>query len=289
VLDVRVAGREPGAVTITARPDDPADLGVGSAPTDGGVTLTLAVPASVTPSTHTLHLRAEDGTTVVQRDVRVDVQGVPCHLDRGFADAGIAALPIDGAPSALVTTADAITLATPGAIARLTAGGELLWSAPSPHGSALALAVDDGARTFVVAPAGVFRLGSDGIGDASFGAKEQTPTGCSDVALVGGAAVVLCGSGTGGWLLYRLDEVGATVAKAHATAAERCTPKCIDAKGTFDPTGADAVSRGRTLLPINAVVWAFAVAGIGAGTFLVLTSHPKARVAAALLGAPISF
>ena len=79
------------------------------------------------------------------------------------------------------------------------------------------------------------------------------------------------------------------VAKAHATAADRCTPKCIDANGTYDSTGANAVSRGRTLLPINAVVWVFAVAGIGAGTFLVLTSHPKARVAAALLGAPISF
>jgi hypothetical protein len=70
---------------------------------------------------------------------------------------------------------------------------------------------------------------------------------------------------------------------AKSTADERCTPKCADANGAFDSEGADAVKRGQTLVPINAVAWIVAVAGIGVGGFLVLTSpssSSKAKSAA---------
>lgn len=57
---------------------------------------------------------------------------------------------------------------------------------------------------------------------------------------------------------------GIMLLDAKSTADERCTPRCID------QTGVDAVNRGETLLPINAVAWAVAAVGIGVGTLLVL-------------------
>ncbi len=65
---------------------------------------------------------------------------------------------------------------------------------------------------------------------------------------------------------------GVLLLNAKSTADERCTPRCIDAKGAFDQEGADAVSRGKTLLPINAVAWGVAAVGLGAGAFFILTS-----------------
>lgn len=60
-------------------------------------------------------------------------------------------------------------------------------------------------------------------------------------------------------------------------AEERCKPDCVTASGALDRTGADAVQRGRTLLPINVVAWVVAGAGLGAGTFFFLTSRKQAR------------
>ncbi len=65
---------------------------------------------------------------------------------------------------------------------------------------------------------------------------------------------------------------GVMLLDARSTAEERCKPRCVDAEGEFDRTGSDAVSRGKTLLPINAVAWAVAVGGIGVGAFFILTS-----------------
>jgi hypothetical protein len=65
---------------------------------------------------------------------------------------------------------------------------------------------------------------------------------------------------------------GLMLLDAQSTADERCTPRCVDSSGKFDQTGADAVSRGTTLLPINAIAWGVAAAGLGAGAYLILKS-----------------
>jgi len=70
---------------------------------------------------------------------------------------------------------------------------------------------------------------------------------------------------------------GVLLLNAKSTADERCTPRCIDAAGRFDQEGADAVSLGQTLLPINAVSWAVAVLGLGAGTYFIVTSPSSTR------------
>lgn len=70
---------------------------------------------------------------------------------------------------------------------------------------------------------------------------------------------------------------GIMLLDAKSTADDRCTPRCIDANGRFDQEGADAVSRGETLLPINAVAWGVAIVGLGLGTFFVLTSPSSKR------------
>ena len=206
VLDVRVAGRDAGAVTITATPDDAASIAITPMPVDGGVAFTLATPASLAASIHAVHLRADDGTTTAERDVRVDVEGVPCHLDRGFADAGVATVPIDGTPSALVVTEEAMTLGTSNAVARLTTAGQVAWS--TPRNRTFALAVDDRGRTVVLAATGLSRLDPGGAGDPSFADNGSTANDCVDVALVGGTIVMLCGNAIGRWFLYHYDDAG---------------------------------------------------------------------------------
>jgi len=60
---------------------------------------------------------------------------------------------------------------------------------------------------------------------------------------------------------------GIMVLNAKSTADEHCPGgKCQDT------TGADAVSSGKTLQPINAVAWGVGVVGLGVGTYLILTS-----------------
>jgi hypothetical protein len=53
-----------------------------------------------------------------------------------------------------------------------------------------------------------------------------------------------------------------------AVADDRCARGC-------DQEGNDAASRGKGLLPVNAVAWGVAIVGVGVGTFLVLTSNRK--------------
>ena len=61
-----------------------------------------------------------------------------------------------------------------------------------------------------------------------------------------------------------------------STADKLCAvPHCLNADGTANQAGIDAVNRGLTLTPINAVAWGLAAAGLGAGTYFLLTSTRK--------------
>jgi hypothetical protein len=100
----------------------------------------------------------------------------------------------------------------------------------------------------------------------------------------GGAGSDDGGSGrrTLGWAIGGLGVVGLGVATvtgilvlgAKATADSKCTPTCVDQDGR------DAVSRGKTLVPINAVAWGVGIVGVGVGLFLVLTSGPSGSASA---------
>ncbi len=57
-----------------------------------------------------------------------------------------------------------------------------------------------------------------------------------------------------------------------STADRQCRPTC-------DEEGRSAVARGKTLLPINAIACGVAVFGLGAGSYLLLTSKTSARTA----------
>lgn len=89
---------------------------------------------------------------------------------------------------------------------------------------------------------------------------------------------VLGGVGVAG--LAAAAVTGVMLLNAKSTADDRCKPRCIDATGKFDQEGADAVSRGETLLPINGVAWGVAIVGIGLGTFFILTSSSSKKSAA---------
>ncbi len=72
---------------------------------------------------------------------------------------------------------------------------------------------------------------------------------------------------------------GILILSDKSTASDRCKPDCVTATGEVDAAGADAVQRGKTLLPINIVAWVVAGAGLGAGAFFLVTSRkqpPKA-------------
>lgn len=73
---------------------------------------------------------------------------------------------------------------------------------------------------------------------------------------------------------------GILILSDKSTADERCKPDCVTATGEVDSTGADAVQRGKTLLPINVVSWVVAGAGLGAGAFFLLTSSKTPPAAA---------
>jgi hypothetical protein len=73
---------------------------------------------------------------------------------------------------------------------------------------------------------------------------------------------------------------GILILSDKSTASQRCKPDCVTATGEVDATGADAVQRGKTLLPINVVAWIVAGAGLGAGAFFLLTSSKQAPKAA---------
>lgn len=85
---------------------------------------------------------------------------------------------------------------------------------------------------------------------------------------------VLGGVGVAG--VVAATVTGLMLLDAKSTADERCKPKCVNEAGEFDQTGSDAVNRGETLLPVNAIAWGVAVVGLGVGTFLILTSSKSA-------------
>lgn len=68
---------------------------------------------------------------------------------------------------------------------------------------------------------------------------------------------------------------GILILSDKSTAEERCKPDCVTVTGEVDTTGADAVQRGKTLLPINVVAWVVAGVGLGAGGFFLLTAAKK--------------
>jgi hypothetical protein len=90
--------------------------------------------------------------------------------------------------------------------------------------------------------------------------KETANTKRTIGFVVGGVGVVGVGAAA---------VTGVLLLGKHATAKDHCAPNCVDQEGV------DAVSAGKTLLPINLVAWIVAGVGLGAGSFLVLTSPPK--------------
>jgi hypothetical protein len=63
------------------------------------------------------------------------------------------------------------------------------------------------------------------------------------------------------------------IASAKSTADDQCTPRCSGREGD------DAVDRGKSLLPFNAIAWGVAAVGLGVGGYLVLTSGRKSTAA----------
>lgn len=86
---------------------------------------------------------------------------------------------------------------------------------------------------------------------------------------------VLGGVGVAG--LVAAGVTGFMLLDAQSTADDDCTlpSETPDAKRCRTDDGRSAVSRGETLLPINAVAWGVGVVGLAAGTFFILTSSKK--------------
>jgi hypothetical protein len=72
---------------------------------------------------------------------------------------------------------------------------------------------------------------------------------------------------------------GILVLNAKSTADERCTPRCVSADGKPDQEGIDAVNRGNTLIPINAIAFGVGVVGLAAGAYFLLTSKKPSTAA----------
>jgi hypothetical protein len=64
---------------------------------------------------------------------------------------------------------------------------------------------------------------------------------------------------------------GILIMRDKSKADEKCTPRCVDSDG------AEAVSRGKTLLPVNTVAAAVGVVGLGVGAFLFFTAPSKPK------------
>ena len=93
------------------------------------------------------------------------------------------------------------------------------------------------------------------------------------------AAFVVGGVGAAGIVVGAIT--GAMILSAKSTADDHCksgTDKhCLDSTGKLDTTGTDAVSRGKTLVPINYVAFGVGVVGLGVGAYLMLTSSGKSE------------
>jgi hypothetical protein len=98
-------------------------------------------------------------------------------------------------------------------------------------------------------------------------AEEPSNTKRTFGLVIGGIGIVgLAGAAVTGVMLLKAD----------STVEQRCTPTCIDEDSR------DALSTGKTLLPINAAAWGVGLVGLGVGSFLVLTSGTKKPSAARL-------
>lgn len=97
--------------------------------------------------------------------------------------------------------------------------------------------------------------------------KETTNTRRTAAFVVGGVGALGLATGI---------VTGVMVLNAKATAEERCkappSNRCAGPDGKLDSEGADAVSTGKTLLPINLVAWGVGVVGLAVGTYLFVTS-----------------
>lgn len=107
------------------------------------------------------------------------------------------------------------------------------------------------------------------------------------VSLTGARVVEAPASGsalhTVGWVAFGFGVAGVAAAivtgvvilQDKSTADASCTPTCVD------QAGRDAVNRGTTLLPINAVAWGVGVAGLAAGVVMVLIKPSRSSTASA--------
>jgi hypothetical protein len=95
------------------------------------------------------------------------------------------------------------------------------------------------------------------------------------------AAIVVGAVGAAGFATGIVT--GVLVLDAKSTADQNCTPVCAD------QSGRDAVSRGKTLIPINDVAWAVGAAGVGTAVVLYFLSrsHPTSPSGGTVL-APIA-
>ncbi len=66
---------------------------------------------------------------------------------------------------------------------------------------------------------------------------------------------------------------------AKSTADDHCKPRCVTADGRPDQEGIDAVNRGNTLIPINAIAFGVGVVGLAAGAYFILTSKQPSTAA----------
>jgi hypothetical protein len=91
---------------------------------------------------------------------------------------------------------------------------------------------------------------------------------------------VLGGIGVAG--LATAAVTGLMILSDKSTAEAHCKPECATATGDIDTEGADAVRRGKDLLPINLIAWGVAAAGIGAGTYFLISSAKKKSTKASI-------
>jgi len=88
---------------------------------------------------------------------------------------------------------------------------------------------------------------------------------------------------TVGWVAFGFGVAGVAAAivtgvvilQDKSTADASCKPTCVD------QAGRDAVSRGNTLLPINAIAWGVGVAALAAGVVMVLIKPSRSSTASA--------
>lgn len=84
---------------------------------------------------------------------------------------------------------------------------------------------------------------------------------------------VLGGIGVAG--LVTATVTGVVILGDKASADRSCKPKCANADGTPNQSAIDDVNEGKTLVPINLVAWVVAAAGLGVGTYFILSSGKK--------------